>query len=47
MGVVSNSDFWNLVKPFLSNKGGLSGNDITLVKEGKLITDDKALTKNI
>ena len=44
-GVVSNKDFWNLVKPFLSNKGGLSGNDITLVKEGKLITDDHALTE--
>ena len=44
-GVVSNRDFWNLVKPFLSNKGGLSGNDITLVKEGKVITDDYALTE--
>ena len=44
-GVVSNSDCWNLVKPFLSNKGGLSGNDIALVKEGKLITDDQALTE--
>ena len=44
-GVVSNRDFWNLVKPFLSNKGGLSGNDIALVKEGKVITDDYALTE--
>lgn len=43
--MVSNRDFWNLVKPFLSNKGGLSGNDITLVKEGKVITDDYALTE--
>ena len=44
-GLVSNSDFWNLVKPFLSNKGGLTGNDITLEKEGKLTTDDQALTE--
>ena len=44
-GVVSNRDLCDLVKPFLSNKGGLSGNNITLVKEGKMITDDHALTK--
>ena len=44
-GVVSNRDFWNLVKPFLSTKGGLLGNDVTLVKEGKVITDDYALTE--
>ena len=43
--MVSNRDFWNLVKPFLANKGGLSGNDITLVKGGKVITDDYALTE--
>ena len=45
-GLVSNQDFWNLVKPCLSNKGGgLHGTDITLVKEDKIITDDKELVK--
>ena len=44
-GLVSNQDFWNLVKPFLSNKGGLHGTDITLVKEDKIITDDRELAE--
>ena len=45
--MVSNQDFWNLVKPFLSNKGGggLHGTDITLVKEDKIITDDRELAE--
>ena len=44
-GLVSNHDFWNLVKPFLSNKGVLHGTDITLVKEDKIITDDRELAE--
>ena len=31
-GLVSNRVFWNLVKIFLSNTGGLAGNDISLAK---------------
>lgn len=42
-GLVSNQDFWNLVKPFLSNQRGSHGNDITFVKEDNIITDDKEL----
>ena len=35
-GLISNRAFWNLVKPFLSNRGGLAGSDISLVKNKKL-----------
>ena len=40
-----NKDFRNLVKLFLSNKGGLSGSNITLVKGEKMITVDAELTE--
>ena len=30
-GLMSNKAFWDLVKPFLSNKGGMTGNEISLV----------------
>ena len=42
-GVMDNQDFWKLVKPFLSNKGGLEGSDISFVKEGEIITDNQNL----
>ena len=42
---MSNKDFWNLVKPFLSNKGGLSDSNITLVNGEKMITDSAELTE--
>ena len=44
-GLVSNRAFWNLVKPFLSNKGGLAGSDISLVKNNEIVTDDQQLTE--
>ena len=44
-GLVSNRAFWNLVKPFLSNKGGLASNDIALVKDNEIVTDDQKLTE--
>ena len=39
-GLVSNGAFLNLVKPFLSNKCGLAGTDISLVRNDKIVTDD-------
>ena len=42
---MTNKDFWKLVKPFLTNKGGLSGNDILLVKDDKTITKDDELAE--
>ena len=42
---MSNRAFWNLVKPFLSNTGGLGSNDISLIKDNEIITDDQKLTE--
>ena len=42
-GLMSIKAFWNLVKPFLSNKGLLAGTDISLVKDDKIVTDDHNL----
>ena len=33
------------MKPFLTNKGGLSRNDILLVKDDKIITEDRELAE--
>ena len=41
---MSNKEFWDLVKPFLSNKGGLMSSHISLVKNETIVTDDKELT---
>ena len=43
--LISNHEFWNLVKPFLSNKGGLFGDDISLVHNDQIVTDDYLLTE--
>ena len=40
---MSNKAFWDLVKPFLSNKGGLTCNEISLVNGDRIVTDDHAL----
>ncbi len=44
-GLMTNKDFWNLVKPFLTNKGGLSGSDILLVKDNEIISNDRELAE--
>ena len=43
-GTMSNKEFWDLVKPFLSNKGGLTSSNISLVKNDTVIIDDQELT---
>ena len=42
-GTMSNKEFWDLVKPFLSNKGGLASSDISLAKNDTVITDHQEL----
>ena len=37
--------FWSTVKPFLSSKGFIHNNDITIEIENKIIEDDSELTK--
>ena len=43
-GLMSNKAFWDLVKPFLSNKGVLAGTD--MVKDDKIVTDDHDLCES-
>ena len=44
-GTMSDKEFWDLVKPFLSNKGGLTSSDISLVRNDTIVTDDQELTE--
>ncbi len=44
-GLISDKAFWDLVKPFLSNKGVLVGSEISVVKGNKIVTDDRELTE--
>ena len=44
-GTMSNKEFWDLVNPFLSNKGGLASSDISLVMNDIIVTDDQKLTE--
>ena len=39
-GVETNKSFWNFIKPFMTNKGMVASNDITLI-EGKNVTTDE------
>ena len=40
---MSNKEFWDLVKPFLSNKGRLANSDISLVQTNVVVTDEQEL----
>ena len=42
-GLMSNKAFWDLVKPFRSNKGVLAGTYISQIKDDKIVTDDHDL----
>ena len=39
-GFVSNKAFWNTVKPFLTNKGFLTSENITIKRKDKVVTDN-------
>ena len=39
-GSMTNKAFYDIVKPYLTNKGALVMNDITVLKDGKLITEN-------
>ena len=43
MSVVENKTFWQTVQPFITNKGGLNNNNITLINNNSIITDEKEL----
>ena len=42
-GITTNKEFWNFIKPFLTNKGFSKNNDITLKNKKEIITDQKKL----
>ena len=44
-GVNTNKEFWKRMKPFLTNKGLLSGNEITLMENDEVTTEEKILAE--
>ena len=42
-GVNTNKEFWKVIKPFFTNKGFLSGNEITIIENDEVITGEKVL----
>ena len=44
-GLTTHKSFWKFGKPFLTNKGFVGNNDITLIHKNKIIFDEKQSTK--
>ena len=44
-GIITNKNFWKVIKPFLTNKGCLENRDIMLRDDEKMITDEKKLVQ--
>ena len=44
-GVVENKDFWNTVKPFITNKSGKLKSDITIIHNEEIIRDEQKLVE--
>ena len=42
-GIVTNKSFWKFIKPFLKNKSCHAQNDMMLIKNGEIITEEKDL----
>ena len=42
-GITTSKEFWNFIKPFLTNKGFSKNNDITLKNKKEIIADEKKL----
>ena len=40
---MTNNNYWKLVKPFLSEKGGSYGTKITLKEKGVMVSDEKEI----
>ena len=43
-GFVNNKAFWNTIKLFLTNKGFLTSDTISLTQENETVTDKKTIT---
>ena len=44
-GIITNTNFWTFIKPFLTNKGFLENKDITLIEGNKIKTSERELAK--
>ena len=44
-GVMSNKTFWKTVKPFLTNKGYMTNDGISIEKDGDIVRDEKVLVE--
>ena len=44
-GIVINKKFWKVIKPFLTNKSCIDGNEISIVNGDEIISDEKELVK--
>ena len=44
-GVMSDKKFWNTVEPFLTSKGFLHDDNISIDINGNIVEDEKKLTK--
>ena len=42
---MENKLFWKTMKPFVTNKSGISNDNITIVDNERLITDEKELAR--
>ena len=43
-GIMNNKKFWKVVKPFITNKSGLTNNDICIIDKNNIITKEEDLT---
>ena len=41
----SNKSFWNFIKPFMTNKGMVASNDITLIEGKNVITEEYEISQ--
>ena len=41
--IIENKKFWQTMKPFITNKSGISNNSIMIIENDSLVTDDKKL----
>ena len=44
-GIETNKSFWNFIKPFMTNKGMIASNDITLIEGKNVITDEYEISR--
>ena len=44
-GIQTNKSFWNFIKPFMTNKGMIASNNITLIEGKNVITDEYKISQ--